>query len=198
MSSPDNSISSKPAKRLVRFGKDENGTTAIEFAMVIGPFLFLLFGIISVGFYFFVTFSLEHAVESAARVIRTGQAQDSSGGKTPLTVTTFKAKICEKLPPFMECGTNTDKIRINVQTYTGYGTVSAPSCVDNAGALITSASQVYAPGGTSSIVLVGVCYEWELSKSMASIPYWISPQTARMTNGSTLIQAATTFTNEPF
>lgn len=189
---------SKRPNRLILFARNEAGTTAIEFAMVIGPFLFLLFGIISVGFYFFVTFSLEHAVESASRVIRTGQAQDSSGGKTPLTGATFKAKICEKLPPFMECGTTTDKIRVNVQTYTGYGTVTAPTCVDNAGALIGSAAQTYAPGGTSSIVLVGVCYEWELSKSMASIPYWIAPQSARMTNGSTLIQAATTFTNEPF
>ncbi len=198
MISTDKSRSSKRPNRLARFAGNEDGTTAIEFAMVIGPFLFLLFGIISVGFYFFVTFSLEHAVESASRVIRTGQAQDSSGGKTPLTVATFKAKICEKLPPFMECGTATDKIRVNVQTYTGYGTVSAPTCVDNAGALIGAAAQTYAPGGTSSIVLVGVCYEWELSKSMASIPYWIAPQSARMTNGSTLIQAATTFTNEPF
>ena len=192
------SIPSKRDGRLVRFAKNQTGTTAIEFAMVIGPFLFLLFGIISVGFYFFVTFSLEHAVESASRVIRTGQAQDSSGGKTPLTVATFMAKICEKLPPFMQCGTSTDKIRVHVQTHTGYGTVSAPTCVDNAGALIPAASQVYAPGGTSAIVLVGVCYEWELSKSMASIPYWIAPQSARMANGSTLIQAATTFTNEPF
>lgn len=189
----------KAARRpdtLSRFAREERGTTAIEFAMVIGPFLFLLFGIISVGFYFFVTFSLEHAVESASRKIRTGQAQN---GGTPLTVDTFKAEICTKLPPFMKCdGGASDKIRVNVQTYTGYSSVSAPSCVDNNGALIAKANQVYQPGTTSSIVLVGVCYEWELSKAMANIPYWIAPQSARMTNGSTLIQAATTFTNEPF
>lgn len=173
----------------------ENGTTAIEFAAVIGPFLFLLFGIFSVGFYFFVTFSLEHAVESASRVIRTGQAQS---GTTPLTVTQFKALICEKLPPFMECGTTTDKIRINVQTYTGYSTVTPPTCTDASGNLIAAANQVYQPGATSSIVLVNVCYEWTLGAAMVNIPYWISPTNARMTNGSTLVQAATTFTNEPF
>jgi Flp pilus assembly protein TadG len=193
-----NRFRSLQTSTLGRFARDEDGTTAIEFAMVIGPFLFLLFGIISVGFYFFVTFSLEHAVESASRVIRTGQAQDSSGGKTPLTVDTFKAKVCEKLPPFIACGTTTDKIRINVQTYTGYSTVSPVSCLNNTGQLIAQNAQTYAPGGTNAIVLVGVCYEWELSKSMASIPYWISPVSARMNNGSTLIQAATTFTNEPF
>ncbi len=181
--------------RLRRFAKDDKGTTAIEFAAVIGPFLFLLFGIFSVGFYFFVTFSLEHAVETASRVIRTGQAQN---GTTPLTVDTFKSLICQKLPPFMACGTTGDKIRVNVQNYAGYGSIAAPSCLDSNGDLIPKANQVYAPGASSSIVLVGVCYEWELSKAMASIPYWISPTSARMNNGSTLIQAATTFTNEPW
>jgi hypothetical protein len=33
---------------------------------------------------------------------------------------------------------------------------------------------------------------------MINVPYWISPANARMNNGSTLVQAATTFTNEPF
>lgn len=187
--------SSSPRNSLTGLARNEEGTTAVEFAMVIGPFLFLLFGILSVGFYFFVTFSLEHAVESAARVIRTGQAQS---GTTPLTAATFKTQVCSKLPAFMECGTGTDKIRVNVQTYTGYGSVSPPTCLDGSGALIATADTIYAPGGSSSIVLVGVCYEWELSKAMANIPYWISPAGARMANGSTLIQAATTFTNEPF
>ncbi len=177
------------------FSSNEQGTTAIEFAAVIGPFLFLLFGIFSVGLYFFVTFSLEHAVESASRVIRTGQAQ---AGSTPLTVTQFKALICEKLPPFMECGSETDKIRVNVQTYTGYSAVTPPTCLDNGGNLISTANQVYQPGATSSIVLVNVCYEWSLGAAMINVPYWISPANGRMTNGATLVQAATTFTNEPF
>ena len=94
-----------------KFSADQRGTTAIEFAMVIGPFLFLLFGIISVGLYFFVIFTLEHAVESAARVIRTGQAQT----QTPNVMTPgeFKARVCAKLPPFMDCTSVTNKIRVN-------------------------------------------------------------------------------------
>jgi Flp pilus assembly protein TadG len=186
---------SRTTLRCRDFAKNEQGTTAIEFAAVIGPFLFLLFGIFSVGFYFFVTFSLEHAVESASRVIRTGQAQTAS---TPMTVTQFKGLICEKLPPFMECGSSTDKIRVNVQNYTGYSTVTPPTCLDNGGNLIGSAAQVFQPGATSSIVLVNVCYEWSLGAMMINVPYWISPSNARMNNGSTLVQAATTFTNEPF
>lgn len=180
--------------RMRRFADNERGTTAIEFAAVIGPFLMLLFGIISVGFYFFIVFSLEHAVESAARVIRTGQAQTSA---PPMTVAEFKQLVCDKLPPFMttsSCG----KLRVNVQNFAGYGSITTTSCLDGGGALIPTANQVYNTGSANAVVLVSVCFEWELTQSVGSIPYWISPTAARMGNGSTLIQASAAFTTEPY
>ena len=180
---------------LRRFKKNEQGATAIEFAMVIGPFLFLLFGIMSVGFYYFVVFSLEHAVETAARVIRTGQAQTQL--PSAMTVSQFKSLVCTKLPPMMACG-GTDKIRVNVQSFAGYGAVTPPSCTDGGGNLIATAGQSYNPGGANAIVLVTVCYEWTLSNTMANIPYWISPGGARMNNGSTMVQASVAFTTEPY
>ena len=181
---------------LRRFRRNEGGTTAIEFAMVIGPFLMLLFGIISVGFYFFVVFSLEYAVESASRVIRTGQAQTSN---PPMTVSQFKDLVCTKLPPFMLVGgCASSKLRVNVQTFTGYNTITTASCLDTGGNLIPTAGQTFATGGSNAVVLVSVCFEWELSKAMANIPYWISPRSAQMGNGSTLIQASTAFTPEPY
>ncbi len=181
------------------FSADQRGTTAIEFAMVIGPFLFLLFGIISVGFYFFVIFSLEHAVESAARVIRTGQAQTQT--PNAMTPAEFKARVCAKLPPFMDCSSTTNKIRINVKQFADFGSITTttlPSCVDTGGNLIATTGQTYDPGTQSTVVLVNVCYEWDFATSMANIPYWISPASAKLTSGSTLIQASTTFTSEPY
>ena len=184
-----------------KFSADQRGTTAIEFAMVIGPFLFLLFGIISVGLYFFVIFTLEHAVESAARVIRTGQAQT----QTPNVMTPgeFKARVCAKLPPFMDCTSVTNKIRVNVQEFADFAAINAdtvPSCLQkngpDAGKLI--AAGTYSTGTQSTVVFVSVCYEWDFATSMANIPYWISPKSAKMANGSTLIQASTTFTSEPY
>ena len=184
-----------PNAKVDAFAGDQRGTTGLEFALVVGPFLFLLFGIMSVGLYFFVMFSLEHAVESAARLVRTGQAQSTTA---PMTVDDFKAQVCSRLPSFMNCSGAGNKIRINVQTYAGYGSVTVPSCVDSSGALIASTAQTYNPGGASTIVLVSACYEWELGNALANVPYWISPANAKMTNGSTLIQASTTFTTEPF
>src|SRR5262245_42538858 len=97
-------VSTRTAAQARALASSEGGATAIEFALVIGPFLFLLFGIISLGFYWFNIFSLEHAVESAARVIRTGQAQTQT--PNPMTVAQFKALICAKLPPYMPCGSS--------------------------------------------------------------------------------------------
>ena len=53
-------------------------------------------------------------------------------------------------------------------------------------------------GGASTVVLVSVCYEWDLSIAFANVPYWISPTKAKMGNGATMIQASTTFTSEPY
>ena len=186
------------ASHLRRFFSDVKGATAIEFAVVIGPFLFLLFGIMSVGFYFFVVFSLEHAVESASRVIRTGQEQTVWTTGSSTKDAQFRDLVCAKLPPFMTCTGSTNKIRIIVQTFTGYGSITEPTCLTSTGTLMPTTSQSYNTGSANSIVLVTVCYEWELSKSFASIPYWISPRPGRMTNNSTLIKASTAFTNEPY
>lgn len=188
-------ITARTAQGIQELRTDQRGVTAIEFAMLAAPFFMMLFGIISVGLYFFVQFSLEHAVETAARVIRTGQAQTQA--PNPMTVAQFKTLICAKLPQFMPCGAS-DKLRVNVTNYTGYGGITTPSCLNSSGNLIPSMSQSYSPGGASSVVLVSVCYEWQLAGSMGNMSYWISPKNAQMGNGSTLLQSVVTFTTEPY
>ena len=169
---------------LNRAGRDERGFTAIEFGMVALPFLMLLFGNIAVGLYFFTTFTLENAVEDAARLIRTGQAQESG-----MTAEQFKQKVCENAPRYVDCN---GKMRINVQTYTGFGSIATPSCIDNGGELIKPESQTYNSGGAGDVVLVTVCYEWELT---GKIPFL---HLGTMDNGSSLIVASTTFRTEPY
>lgn len=171
-------------RRARRLAADEQGATAVEFAMVGTPFLMLLFGIISVGLYFFTTFTLENAVEEASRLIRTGQAQESG-----MTAAQFKTEICNRVPRFVDCS---GKLRVNVQKFTGFGSITATSCTDNGGNLVEAASTAFQPGASGDIVLVTVCYEWELG---GKIPYL---QLGDMANGSTLIQAATTFKTEPY
>jgi hypothetical protein len=169
---------------LRRWRRDESGTTAIEFAMVAGPFLMLLFGIMAVGLFFFTTFSLENAVERTGRLIRTGQVQQ--GG---MNGQQFKEKVCELAPGFVDC---VNKLRVNVLNFPdseAIGPGAMAQCLDQDGNLSDVTS--FEPGLPQQVVLIWVCYEW----SMASkIPYL---NLGNMGNGSRLIQAATTFRTEP-
>ncbi len=174
----------KSPSLLRRLRSDTEGATAVEFAMVIGPFLALLFGIIAVGLFFFTTFSLENAVDQASRVIRTGQAQQAG-----MTAQQFKEKVCEFVPGHIDCN---GKIQVNVKSFANSADIQPndmPKCLNNDGTMKNSAD--YIPGGSSVVVLVWLCYEWD----MAKFPFI---NLGDMANGSRLIQATTTFRTEPY
>lgn len=175
-----------PQGLITRLRRDENGFTAVEFALVATPFLGLLFGIIAVGLYFFVQFSLENAVEQASRLIRTGQAQTSN---PPMTTAQFKTEVCNRAPSFLDCG---GKVRVNVQVFNSFSAINPPSCTDAGGNLIPDPPTNSVPGQAGEIVFVNVCYEWELA---GKIPFL---KLGHLANGAALIQAATTFRTEPF
>jgi Flp pilus assembly protein TadG len=166
------------------FGANTDGYTAVEFGMVAPIFLMLLFGIIAVGLFFFTTFSLENAVDQAARLIRTGQAQEAG-----MTREQFKQKVCEMAPGYVDCA---GKMRVNVVSGPDPAALARPSCLDGGGALQPEASSTYNTGGSGIYVLVTVCYEWELA---SKIPFL---HLGAMSNGSALIQASSAFKAEPY
>lgn len=175
----------RAAAKLKRWRADESGATAVEFGMVITPFMFLLFGIIAIGLYFFTVFTLENAVEQASRQIRTGAAQQSG-----LTADQFKTALCSYLPGNMACD---GSLQVNVKNYPNSASITAaslPTCLDSGGNL--SATSSYTPGGANVIVLVWVCYEWTLAGKIPLL------RLGDMANGSALIQATTTFRTEPY
>jgi Flp pilus assembly protein TadG len=181
--SPRLNMSSNCAPVFAAWRRDERGFTAIEFAMVAMPFLMMLFGIITVGLYFFTTFTLENAVEETGRLIRTGQVQQSN-----MTADQFKQEVCNRLPGYVDC----TMLRINVQTFAGFDTIAMPSCVDVSGKLIDSSKTSYTPGGADAVVLVTICYEWQLA---GKLPFL---NVSNMSDGSALLQASTTFRTEPY
>lgn len=170
---------------LARLRRDTRGVTAIEFAMVGGPFLAFLFGIIGVGLFFFTTFSLENAVDQAARTLRTGEAQEAG-----LTAAQFKTKVCEYVPAQVDCTAN---VRVNVLSFANSSDISEgalPSCLNSDNTL--SNATEYTPGGPSEIVVVWACYEWKMSQNIPFI------NLGNMAGGSRLIQATAVFRSEPY
>lgn len=164
--------------------RNADGVAAIEFAMVSLPFFMLMFGLVLVGLYFFTTFTLENAVEQASRLIRTGQVQQQG-----MSADDFKQEVCKHTPQYVDCD---GKLRVNVQSYSAFGDVVTPSCTDSGGNLIPPAATLFQTGAASEVVLVTVCYEWELAGKMPFL------NLSNMANGSALIQAAATFRTEPY
>lgn len=169
-----------------RFSKNEDGFTAVEFGMVAMPFLMMLFGTIGVGLFFFTTFSLENAIEKASRQVRTGQAQSANK-----TTDEFKQDVCNNAPSFVDCAGNLRVQVISNPTFSG-AAGSIGSCTDSGGDLIPEPTNTGVPGAAGEVVLVTVCYEWEMTQY---IPFL---DLGNMGNGSRLIQASTTFRTEPY
>jgi TadE-like protein len=177
----------KPA-RLKRFLKDKKGVTALEFGIVALPFLMFAFGTIGIGLHFFTQNALEHAVGSAARKIRTGQAQ-----KAGTTVAEFKQMVKDAAGPTIDAS----KLEVHMQTGDSWNEVTPTSCLDSSGQQTTGTGEGTDAvgdhsGGAGKVVMVTVCYEWEAAKL---IPFL---ELGQMANGSGLIQSSTTFRTEPY
>lgn len=171
-----------------RWRRDRRGTTAIEFAIVAMPFFMFAFGIMGLGLHFFTSNALEHGVEAAARKIRTGQAQ-----KEGKTLADFKQMVCDETGSYINCDS---KLRIHVQSGASWAAINPRTCLSN-GSLAATVGADTDPlsgssGGASQAVLVTACYEWDLAQNM---PFLLMGD---LSNGSALVQAASTFRTEPY
>lgn len=176
-----------------RFRRDDRGATAIEFGIIGLPFILMLVGTISVALYFFTNFSIENAVWSAARAIRTGEMQQSLGSYAGKVTAEdrkrqFKAIMCAKAPSFLDC---TNKAVVMIQSSSTFGSITEPSCV-NQGQMINQSNAVFNIGEASSVVLVTVCYPWEFGGKLPIL------KIGTLKDGSVLMQASAAFRTEPY
>ena len=62
------------------FMKNSRGTTAIEFALILPVFAFLIFGIVDMGYYMFVQHTLQFATAEGARLAMVGGTLNGTNG----------------------------------------------------------------------------------------------------------------------
>ncbi|HVZ15035.1 MAG TPA: TadE/TadG family type IV pilus assembly protein [Bauldia sp.] len=166
-----------------RLRRDQNGATTVEFALIAVPFFALLFAILETGMAFFAANVLETAVTNAARLIRTGQAQEAG-----LDGATFKDKICDQLVLMFNCSSG---LYVDVETFTDFGSITLAPPVDENGDLKKD-GYVYHAGHGSDIVVVRAFYQWPVF-----VPQ-LGNNLADLGNGMHLLAAAAAFRNEPF
>jgi Flp pilus assembly protein TadG len=154
---------------------DRQGATAVEFALVAGPFIFLLVAIIQTFLTFFAQQLLETAVNQSSRIILTGQAQAQN-----MTQTQFASVVCSNLPILFNC----NKLMIDVEVAGSWTSANAgaPTLTFDNNGNVTNA-WLYSPGNPGDIVVVRVMYLW---------PVFMG------SGGNHLIMASAAFQNEAY
>jgi Flp pilus assembly protein TadG len=171
-----------------RFARDEDASSAVEFAMVSIPFLMFIFALIGCALYFFVINSIEMGMDQSSRLIRTGQAISSN-----MTVKQFKQSICDGAGTWIQC----NSLQIFVVHYADWSSVSPQACVDSNKNIITNPAPddqliAVSAGTASDVVIVTACYKWNFS---SRVPYF---KLGNMPDGSLMMQSATAFRSEPY
>jgi Flp pilus assembly protein TadG len=167
-----------------RFARNQRGAAAVEFGLILLPFLALMFGIMETALVFFADQTLETAVADSARLIMTGQAQTQS-----LTAATFKNAVCARIYGLFDCQNG---IYVNVQTYSSFGSITYTPPLDTNNNLVSS-NFVYQPGGPGDIVVVQLFYQWPIYVSLMSLG-----NLSNMSGNKRLLIATAAFRNEPY
>jgi Flp pilus assembly protein TadG len=165
--------------------RDVRGVVAIEFALVMLPFALLVFGIIEVAVLYLGAISLEDAVASAGRQIRTGTVQ--SAGDTNAQLTAFQQIFCAEVAAVVSCNNN---LTIDVRSFGSFAAVTFTPLIDeDTGELIPT---TFTPGGSGTINLVRVAYSYDIMTPL------LSRYLGDGSTGIKTLEASTVIRNEPF
>ena len=177
----DRALGSATARRLIR---QQDGATTVEFALIVAPFLAVLFAIIETAIVFFAGQTLETAAADSARLIMTGQAQTQGFSQAQ-----FKNAVCTRIYGLFNCQGG---LYVDVKTYTAFASINNSALpVDSNGNLQTG-SFGYQPGGPGDIVVVRLIYQWPEYVSLLGLHLSDSSGSARV------IMSTVAFRNEPY
>lgn len=171
----------------VRFTKNDDGVTAIEFA-IIGPVFFMLLGsIMETGIMMFTEYVLQTSVQDAARLVRTGQAQEQQ-----LTADDFKTEVCALAGILVDC----DDVTVYMTAAANFAALEAavPSAIEVGNSYGGPAGPSdYSCGAPSQAVALIATYDWNFSVPFLKEHFGnVDGDTKRRLAGMAMFQ------NEPF
>jgi hypothetical protein len=118
-----------------RLKSENRGSVAVEFAMLMIPFLTILMAMIETGYMLFISILMEGATSDAARQVRTGSVQRA---QAPLAL--FQETLCDRMFGVVNC----DDLQFEVQGFGSTGNTSGN----------------FAPGAAGDIVVVRVSFRF--------------------------------------
>lgn len=197
-SSPAPSLPSRFARRFAaRFWRARRGAVAIEFAFLMLPFLLLIFAVLEVALLFLVSASLDTAMETASRKIRTGAFQAAWAAKSDAErKDAFEDLVCKQVTWLIgDCRAKleVDVVDLGPKDWTG---INDPAKVaqpyDPATKFFNASSTQVRNTQARNIVLVRGWYRWPLLTPL------LGQAVSSLPNGVVLITSTMAFRNEPY
>lgn len=172
-----------------RIKHDQDGATAVEFALFAIPFIFLLIGMVEVGMLSTAGTLLQGGTDDAARLIRTGQAQNSGDPQAA-----FEDLLCDRVDLIINCNNLVYEAIAIDSSSTGFSGIADDMSLVNPtfdadGNLDPSG---FDSGSHNSLVIVRVAYNYPLMTP------FVGPFLADNTNNTKLLMATAIIQNEPY
>jgi len=169
-------------RNIRRFSGAQQGTTAIEFALIAPVFIALLVAIFETTLFLFAQANLQYAAMETGRLFMTGQAQNGN-----MTQSQLQSTVCPMVQQIFNCS----NLVIVVQSYASLGCIStaAPQLYNAQGQLNTG---TFSPGGPGDLMIVQIAYPWSLVTGPLGFTL------ANQSNGTSEIMGVTAFRVEPY
>jgi len=173
--------------RTRKFSNNEDGASAVEFALVALPFFALVFGIVELAIIFFISSTLNHAVSETGRFIRVGNFQNCGGGPA------FKALICENMSNLGQC---TQNLTVDVISQPEFKQITLPplrELDEDENGVTTAPSGSFNDAEASAPVVIQATFYYRLA---------LPPELTRLETipgtGIRVLKSTTAFRTEPF
>ncbi len=172
-------------RALRRFGQSQGGAAAVEFALVAGPFFFVLGTIAETGLMLFSEYAIQNSVQGAAREIRTHQIATDAGVLLK-TAAEFKTDLCQKITSLIDCA---NKVTVYVNSATTFAGLK--TAMPNYLTIGPGGPTSYNPGNSLYAVGVVATYDWDFAFPLMEFLGNISGGSMRRLHGIAV------FSNEP-
>lgn len=172
----------------------DDGAAAVEFGLVVLPFLALLGAILQLAFMMWAQQNLDFTVQRAVRTLFTGQFQADNSGTTgsAALLSALKAKVCgpaSSTTTLFDCAT----LKMDVTVGTSFGTIAPPVPVDpSTKDWSTGFGTHYSCAAPGSIVIATAAVKFPVFFKL------MNAGLANFADGSKLLQSTVVFRTEPY
>lgn len=173
--------------RAKNYSSDQEGATAVEFALVAIPFFALVFAIVELAIIFFISSALSHAVGETGRLIRVGQFQNCGGGPA------FKNLVCANMNGLGNCAQN---LTIDVISSPEFNLITIPDQRDidtDVDGNTSAPTGIFESPAASTPVVVQATFYYKLA-----LPAQLTRLETIPRSGFRILKSTTAFRTEPF